>query len=239
MHQKWETSDMEKKRKKEEADKSAREKKKSREKRLELKRKLEEKWSMMRWLVNYIEDNKEQWRVDKAIRQNENKGEIMLSKDVLNENENEEKIEPLSKDEKWDEWRERAKMNMKNRKKSTRVAKLSQVGPVDKKEAEINQEEQGELGERSENEILSGGCKNENENVPDMDVDEIKKFRHEIENNTKVAQIAPSGSVVRMMNRFYRKLEESVWRMSALGCIGEEDENTELVDEMVRLGPRG
>ena len=73
---------------------------------------------MMRWLVNYIEDNKEQWRVDKAIRQNEIKGEIIMSKDVLNENENEEKIVPFSKNGKCDELRERAKMNMKNRKKS-------------------------------------------------------------------------------------------------------------------------
>ena len=30
-----------------------------------------------------------------------------------------------------------------------------------------------------------------------------------------------------MMNKFYRRLEESVWRMSAMGCI-EEDENSEL-----------
>ena len=169
-----------------------------------------------------------------------------MPKDVLNENENEEKIVPFSKNGKCDELRERARMNMKNRKKSMRVAKLSRVGSVDEKEAEETispeisqeeQEEQGELGERSGNEILSGGL--ENENVPDIDVDEIKKFRHEIENNTKVAQIAPSGSVVRMMNRFYRKLKESVWRMSALGCIGGEDGNTELVDDIGEAGPRG
>ena len=79
----------------------------------------------------------------------------MVPKDVLNENENEEKIVPLSKNGKCDELRERARMNMKNRKKSMRVAKLSRVGSVDEKEAEETispeiiqeeQEEQGELG---------------------------------------------------------------------------------------------
>ena len=125
MHQKWETSEVEKRRKREEANKSAKEKNKKKEERSEMKRKLEEKWSMMKWLVNNIEDNKEQWRVDKVIRQNESTGEIMAPKSVLNKDENEEKIVSLSNNEKWDEWRERAKQNMKNRKNSMRVAKLS------------------------------------------------------------------------------------------------------------------
>ena len=34
---------------------------------------------MMRWIVNYIDENKEQWTVDKEIRQSENAGEISLN----------------------------------------------------------------------------------------------------------------------------------------------------------------
>ena len=54
----------------------------------------------------------------------------------------------------------------------------------------------------------------------------IAEIRNSIEENAYKNVIPPSRSVVKMMNRFYRKLEESVWRMSALGCI-EEDENCE------------
>ena len=38
----------------------------------------------------------------------------------------------------------------------------------------------------------------------------------------------PSRSVVKLMNKFYRILEESVWRMSALGCVDEEAKDLEL-----------
>ena len=40
---------------------------------------------MMRWIVNYIYEHKEQWIVDKEIRQSENAGEILLKEQKLNE----------------------------------------------------------------------------------------------------------------------------------------------------------
>ena len=58
------------------------EKKRRREERLSNKKKLEEKWAMMKWLVHYIDENKEQWRVDKEIRQNEKSGDIIDSVDM-------------------------------------------------------------------------------------------------------------------------------------------------------------
>ena len=38
---------------------------------------------MMRWVVQFIEENREQWRIDKEIRQNENCGEILITQSVV------------------------------------------------------------------------------------------------------------------------------------------------------------
>ena len=54
----------------------------------------------------------------------------------------------------------------------------------------------------------------------------IDNLREDINSKAYKSVIPPSKSVIKMINRFYRKLEESVWRMSTLGCI-EEDENSE------------
>ena len=72
---------MERSKRREEDRKCENEKKKRREERLNSKKKLEEKWAMMKWLISYIDENKEQWRVDKEIRQNEKSGEIIDSGD--------------------------------------------------------------------------------------------------------------------------------------------------------------
>ena len=98
------------------------EKRWKKEERLKLKKKLEEKWAMMRWIVNYIDENKEQWTVDKEIRQSENAGEILLGVKRMSENESEKDAEnwseneneiaretDLRNDEKWTEWRAIAK----------------------------------------------------------------------------------------------------------------------------------
>ena len=49
---------MEKKNPREEVRRTAEEKKRKKEERLAVKRKLEEKWAMMRWIVNYIDENR-------------------------------------------------------------------------------------------------------------------------------------------------------------------------------------
>ena len=46
-------------------------KRKQKRERLELKAKLEEKWALMRWLVRHIEENQDQWDLDREVRQNE------------------------------------------------------------------------------------------------------------------------------------------------------------------------
>ena len=85
--------------KRKEMKRSVEEKKWKKEKRLKLKKQLEEKWAMMRWIVNYIDENKEQWTVDKEIRQSENAGEILLRERRMSENENEKDAENESEDE--------------------------------------------------------------------------------------------------------------------------------------------
>ena len=47
----------------------------------------------------------------------------------------------------------------------------------------------------------------------------IDNLREDINSKAYKSVIPPSKSVIKMINRFYRKLEESVWRMSTLGCI--------------------
>ena len=137
---------------------SMEEKRWKKEERLKLKKKLEEKWAMMRWIVNYIDENKEQWTVDKEIRQSENAGEILLGvkrmseneseKDAENWSENENKIvreTDLRNDEKWMEWRARAKekSKIKGRNKLPSVAELShpQVTKNDECEAKTDKED--------------------------------------------------------------------------------------------------
>ena len=75
------------------------EKRWKKEERLKLKKKLEEKWAMMRWIVNYIDENKEQWTVDKEIRQSENAGEILLGVKRMSENESKKDAENWSENE--------------------------------------------------------------------------------------------------------------------------------------------
>ena len=55
-------------------------KRKQKRERLELKAKLEEKWALMRWLVKHIEENREQWDMDREIRQNETSGESLTTR---------------------------------------------------------------------------------------------------------------------------------------------------------------
>ena len=55
----------------------------------------------------------------------------------------------------------------------------------------------------------------------------IDDLRDEIDKKAYKSVIPPSKSVIKLMNKFYRRLEESVWRMSAMGCI-DENVNCEL-----------
>ena len=41
---------------------------------------MEEKWALMRWLVKHIEENQEQWDMDREIRQNETSGESLTTR---------------------------------------------------------------------------------------------------------------------------------------------------------------
>lgn len=66
----------ERQRKKETLQKVEKEKWKRKESRLLAQKKLEEKWAMLRWLVKYIDENQQQWDIDKEIRQREIGGEI-------------------------------------------------------------------------------------------------------------------------------------------------------------------
>ena len=87
----------------EEEKRERKEKRQKKSERLLQKSKLEEKWAMMRWLIKYIEENQEQWRVDREIRQNEMTGEIIEEKITATPNgENNE----ISEERKWEIWRE-------------------------------------------------------------------------------------------------------------------------------------
>ena len=55
----------------------------------------------------------------------------------------------------------------------------------------------------------------------------INDLKDEIDNKAYQSVIPPSKSVIKLMNKFYRRLEESVSRMSAMGCI-DENVNCEL-----------
>ena len=47
--------------------------------RLELQKKLEKKWAMIRWLTKYIDENQDQWNLDREQRQEEYTGELNIS----------------------------------------------------------------------------------------------------------------------------------------------------------------
>ena len=129
IQEKYDKEEKENMERRKEIKRSVEEKKWKKEERLKLKKQLEEKWAMMRWIVNYIDENKEQWTVDKEIRQSENAGEILLSERRKSENESGKDSEDesggevgseadLGTDEKWMEWRARA------RKKSNKKRKM-------------------------------------------------------------------------------------------------------------------
>ena len=282
-----------------------------------MKRKLEEKWSMMRWLVQFIEENKEQWRIDKEIRQNENWGEILITQSVdVSPDVSEINLAAVSDSEKWDAWREKAREKSKKRKNSAVRVEISDklsvaelisetVESEDSKGmelgdknvpksvteqsvaemssetivtddntgtdlkgtgpsvAELSETEVPELSEPIEAELSrmtgevvddSQGTDLGDKNVPlsvpelsEMEITEprpeilqngnenreaeINRFRNEIREKTGEL-IPPSRTVVKIMNKFYRRLEESVWRMSALGCVDEEDDPELSVAEL-------
>ena len=77
-----------------------------REERLKTKNRLEEKWAKMRWLVNYIDENQEQWKIDKEIRQKEKSGEIT---DQEEKTTTPPQCTEVSEKTKWEEWREKAR----------------------------------------------------------------------------------------------------------------------------------
>ena len=144
------------------------EKKWKKEERLKLKKQLEEKWAMMRWIVNYIDENKEQWTVDKEIRQSENAGEILLNEGRMGENESENGGEDesedeigsganMSSDEKWMEWRKKAKESVKRRKK---VNKLPSVAELSHKKVEEMEgpDESGGAAQNLEGEQVRWRC---------------------------------------------------------------------------------
>ena len=54
-----------------------REKRKKKAEILEMKKQLEEKWAMIKWITQFIEENQEQWRKDREERQKEKHGEIL------------------------------------------------------------------------------------------------------------------------------------------------------------------
>ena len=63
--------------KKESLEMKEREKRKKKSERLEIKKKLEESWAMLRWAMQHIEENQEQWKLDKEERQEDKQGEIL------------------------------------------------------------------------------------------------------------------------------------------------------------------
>ena len=84
-----------------------------------MKVKLEDKWEMMKWLVNFIEENQEQWNIDKEIRYSETRGDILHQHPILTNKERDEvdeaKREELTKEMRWEEWRNKAKARKRKR----------------------------------------------------------------------------------------------------------------------------
>ena len=60
---------------KEKLERGEKEKARKKRERLEEKAKLEERWAMMRWLIEFTEENQPQWDADKEIRRGEKSGE--------------------------------------------------------------------------------------------------------------------------------------------------------------------
>ena len=60
---------------------------------------------MMRWLVNYIDENQEQWKVDREIRQSEKKGEMTDQRETTYTPPPSTEVSDKTK---WEEWREKS-----------------------------------------------------------------------------------------------------------------------------------
>ena len=123
LYKKCEEEEKQRMEKMEEEKRERKEKRQKKSERLLQKSKLEEKWAMMRWLIKYIEENQEQWRVDREIRQNEMTGEIIEEKITTTPNgENNE----ISEERKWEIWREKAReRNIRRKQEPVRVALLN------------------------------------------------------------------------------------------------------------------
>ena len=123
LYKKCEEEEKKRMEKMEEEKRERKEKRQKKSERLLQKSKLEEKWAMMRWLIKYIEENQEQWRVDREIRQNEMTGEIIEEKITATpDGENNE----ISEERKWEIWREKAReRNIRRKQEPVRVALLN------------------------------------------------------------------------------------------------------------------
>ena len=189
--------------------------------RLELQKKLENKWAMIRWLTEYIDENQDQWNLDREQRQEEYTGELNISISITP---GDQEAPVLTEKEKWDEWRKEAR----------RKSKSKQIKPS---LAQLSPQEQLNLDKTEEDKTETASEKNKEEEKLDEKAEKLERMNNiselrstidlgmSLENIDKV-RITPSAwSVGRIMRKFEKKLESSVMRMSVLGCVDEESEN--------------
>ena len=84
---------------------------------------------MLRWLVNYIDENQEQWRIDKEIRQGEKGGEIVIQGEEREKTTTPQKSAEIPEKTKWEGWREKARSNYR-RKEKRKESDVGRTEPI-------------------------------------------------------------------------------------------------------------
>ena len=168
----------------------------------------------MRWLVNYIDENQEPWKIDKEIRQKEKSGEIT---DQEEKTTTPPQCTEVSEKTKWEEWREKARRKYRKKEErkeealgetdpnivqNTSVAKLSE-----NKTTETDNELDTEL-----NMTTTATVETELTRLDDREQDQIniKEFRAKVDEMVLSLEIQPSRILQQRMMRFDLKLEEAV-----------------------------
>ena len=202
-----------------------------REERLKTKNRLEEKWAKMRWLVNYIDENQEQWKIDKEIRQNEKSGEIT---DQGEKTTTPPQCTEVSEKTKWEEWREKARRKYRKKEEKKEEA-LGETDPNNVQNTSVAKLSENKTTE-TENELdtelnmtTTATVETELTRLDDREQDQIniKEFRAKVDEMVLSLEIQPSRILQQRMMRFDLKLEEAVGRMANLGCIEECEEHEE------------